>query len=312
MNSYPAKLLLFGEHTVNVGSKALAAPLPGFSAHWQYRPQLSASELASRQMQLPQFAEYLGQLQQRKELRCQMDITSFRQALQNGLTFESDIPTGYGAGSSGALVAAVFDRWSKDSSDWSHGAENFSSDKISDLKTKLAQLESFFHGTSSGTDPLICFLKKPLLLDGDRIQVVNLPVINPDSLQFFLLDTGIERKATPLIEYFLAKMNHEEFEARCQSSLLPAVDEAITSCIKNAPEDLFNAMHQIGAFQLTHLEKLVPDDFKPMWKKGLDGNLFKLKICGAGGGGFLLGLTKDFEVLKKRFPSYRLLQVSIH
>ncbi len=47
--SFPAKLLLFGEHTVNLGSHALAVPLPLFSGKWAYAPQLSPSELATKQ-----------------------------------------------------------------------------------------------------------------------------------------------------------------------------------------------------------------------------------------------------------------------
>lgn len=311
MNSYPAKLLLFGEHTVNTGSKALAAPLPMFAGHWQYNPKLDPAELAARQMKLPGFAEYIEQLQQKGELYCSINTALFKQALQKGLTFTSNIPAGYGAGSSGALVAAVFDTWSTESAQWSNGSAMDFSGKITGLRKCLAQLESFFHGTSSGIDPLICFIKKPLLLDGQEVHIADLPAQNDENLQFFLLDTGIERKATPLIEYFLAKTKEEAFDAACKLTYLPAVNEAIGACLRADSYTLFNAMQEISRFQLTHLGRLIPPGFKEIWKEGLEDNLFKLKICGAGGGGFLLGLTKDFDALARRYPHHRLLKISI-
>ena len=107
MTSYPAKLLLFGEHTVNLGSYALAVPLPMFSGKWTYAPQLGPEALAAQQQQLPQLADYLDDLQQRGELLIKLDIAGFKQALQDGWGFESNIPTGYGVGSAGALGAGV-------------------------------------------------------------------------------------------------------------------------------------------------------------------------------------------------------------
>jgi hypothetical protein len=35
-NCFFSKLLLFGEHTVNLGSQALAMPLPHFKGEWNY------------------------------------------------------------------------------------------------------------------------------------------------------------------------------------------------------------------------------------------------------------------------------------
>ena len=167
MTAYPAKLLLFGEHTVNAGSQALAVPLPLFSGKWVYAPHLSPVELAARQMQLPQLADYLHQLQQRGELLADLDVAAFKQALDNGLVFESNIPTGYGAGSSGALVAGIFGNWKLEN--W-----NIGSSSLLQLKQALAQMEAFFHGTSSGTDPLICYLQKPVVLGGPQgVEVIQ-------------------------------------------------------------------------------------------------------------------------------------------
>jgi mevalonate kinase len=317
MKTYPAKLLLFGEHTVNTGSQALAVPLPVFSGRWNFASQLSKQELAKKQMQLPQFAAHLERLRQRGELLCKLDVAAFRDALHEGLVFESNIPTGYGAGSSGALVAAVFGEWGWYSNDWTTSPEHISPKKILELKQALAQMESFFHGTSSGTDPLICFFQKPVLLGGhEGVKIVSLPgesapTAAKQAATLFLLDTGIERKATPLIEYFLDKMKEKTFHDRCKSDLLPAVDAAIQSFLAGDMEKLFIETHRIGQFQLLFLEKMIPEAFRQMWQAGLDSDLFKLKVCGAGGGGFLLGITKNLEEIQKQYPTAWLLDVPV-
>ncbi|MEZ4960206.1 MAG: hypothetical protein R2830_10365 [Saprospiraceae bacterium] len=296
MKAYPAKLLLFGEHTVNAGSQALAIPLPMFSGRWEYLPGLGKAALAKRQQQLPAFAAYLHRLQEKGSLICPVDVAAFGEALHHGLVFTSNIPTGYGAGSSGALVAAVAGEWSK-------GGMGFSPHNLLELRDGLAQMESFFHGTSSGTDPLICLVQKPLLLGGlAGARAVDLPDKKP---VLFLLDTGIERQATPLIQYFLEQMKSTSFAGLCKSELLPAVDSAIAAFLHGDDAGLFGAFHRIGAFQFQYLPGLIPPSFLRMWQEGLEGGLFKLKVCGAGGGGFVLGITGDFEKLQAEHPGYK-------
>ncbi|MBI1226284.1 MAG: hypothetical protein GC192_13705 [Bacteroidetes bacterium] len=302
MQNYPAKLLLFGEHTVNLGSQALAVPLPLFSGKWTFVEHLSPSELAAKQMQLPQLADFLDRLQQQGELLAELDVAAFRQSLYEGLVFESNIPTGYGAGSSGALVAGILGNWKLE-------IGKLGDRPLSELKKALAQMEAFFHGTSSGTDPLVCFLRKPVLLGGVAgAKIVELPSHFPTH-QIFLLDTGMPRQATPYISYFLEKMQDEAFAAFCKQAFLPSVDAAIRAFLDGNGQSVFEEIHRIGEFQLRNLELLIPEKFRPIWQQGLDGDLFKLKVCGAGGGGFLLGITTDFERTKTVLATHQLLPV---
>jgi mevalonate kinase len=41
-----------------------------------------------------------------------------------------------------------------------------------------------------------------------------------------------------------------------------------------------------------------------LWETGLETGDFCLKICGAGGGGFLLGFAKDWEVAAAYFDGW--------
>jgi mevalonate kinase len=306
MTSYPAKLPLFGEHTVNLGSQALAMPLPLFSGKWKMEESLSSSNLLARQMQLPQLADYLDQLQQRGALLANLDVAAFRQALREGLVFESSIPTGYGVGSSGALVAAIFGGF--ENGKWETGAMS-----ILELKQALAQIEAFFHGTSSGTDPLVCFLQKTILLggaDGAKIAKLSSASGSPNPpQQIFLLDTSMRRQATPLIAYFMKKMEDVTFAAFYHSTLKLEVEGAIDAFLQGDSKRLFMQFHCLGGLQFELLTELIPPKFHNIWQQGLEGDLYKLKVCGAGGGGFLLGITPDFEKTKATLADYELLPV---
>ncbi|MEY3052503.1 MAG: hypothetical protein RLY31_2288 [Bacteroidota bacterium] len=298
-NAWPAKLLLFGEHTVNSGSNALAVPLTAYQARWQRPEGLSKNALTTLQQQLPEFAAYLSGLSGAGGLPLPLDTDGFSAAVAAGWVLASDIPAGYGAGSSGALVAAVYACWGTPSGN------------LDLLKRMLSTMEGFFHGTSSGTDPLICYLQEPLLLHRESgMQVVALPP-PPQHIKLFLLDTGIQRKATPLIGWFLSRTEDPDFRRSCTNGLLPAVDGAIVAFLEGREEDLFYAFHEISTFQSVHLTRLVPEGLLSTWEEGLQGSLFRLKLCGAGGGGFLLGITQDWVGLRRRYPELRLFDVNL-
>ncbi|MBK8565949.1 MAG: hypothetical protein IPN76_22065 [Saprospiraceae bacterium] len=309
-STFPAKLLLFGEHTVNLGSHALAVPLPLFSGKWAHAPQLSSSELAARQQQLPQFADYLDDLQKRGELLVKLNVASLKQELSKGLVFESNIPTGYGAGSSGAIVAAVLKYWVSEERDI----------PVVELKKAVAQMEAFFHGTSSGTDPLVCYLQKPILLGGEEgAQAMNLPS-NVQAIAegetpkkgchtIFLLDTGIQRSATPLIAYFMKQSKGITLAGRIAFSLIHSVQGAIDSFFSSKPHAVYEHFGAIGRFQYRFLRGLIPVKYRKLWAASTESDLFKLKVCGAGGGGFILGMTKDWEGTKTAMAGQKLIPV---
>ncbi|MBK7869982.1 MAG: hypothetical protein IPJ74_04455 [Saprospiraceae bacterium] len=157
----------------------------------------------------------------------------------------------------------------------------------------MAQIESFFHGTSSGTDPLICYLNKPVLIHpGGQIQIVKIPIYS--TLTFFLLDTKIARSTGPMVHYFLEKCKEPTFSEKVDNELVAHTNLAIADFLQAEWEHLFEDVTEISRFQMEHLAGMTPDHFHAVWKKGLQGNLYRLKMCGAGGGGFILGCTRDW------------------
>jgi mevalonate kinase len=68
---------------------------------------------------------------------------------EKGWSFNSSIPIGHGVGSSGAYVAAVYDRYLA-------GKKHFD---YASPSTTMANMEAFFHGSSSGMDPVSIEIK---------------------------------------------------------------------------------------------------------------------------------------------------------
>ena len=286
---YPAKILLFGEHTVIKGSQALAMPISDFFGEWKYRA--NTHDLAWLQQQLPAFKQYL----EKQGLKGWMDTDEFTTNLEQGLYFDANIPTGYGVGSSGALCAGILDKFGKKNKELS----------LLELKKIFAKMESFFHGASSGTDPLVSYLNYPILL-GDTIRKVTLPKKEErNQYALFLLDTGIRREASPFINGFLERCKDDFYNKKCQAQLVPLVDDAIQTFIHGQWGLLFKTMHELSFFQFKYFDFMILDTFRNLWLEGLSGDHFKLKICGAGGGGFLLGISSDYEktaALLKEYP----------
>ena len=284
---YNSKLLLLGEYITIKGGQALAVPFPSYGGHWAFQEHLP-------ELSLFPFFEYLENLQNRGVLFCQLDLPNLKKALNEQLYFQSNIPIGYGLGSSAALCAAVYDTFCLDK------IEADQLDKWKDLKKILGQMESFFHGSSSGTDPLICYLDRPILIETDHIHSVRLPLnLNRNKPSIFLIDTGKNRKTGPLVELFLQKCRDNFYDQHCQAELLPYNDDAIAAFLQGNWNLFFELIHQISYFQFKYFKEMIPEAFRKVWLEGLSGTAFKLKLCGAGGGGFLLGIGKISDEIRQ-------------
>jgi len=264
------------------GSKALAGPLPAFGGTWR------EGGTPDQQQRLSEWLGWLRVQQTARALTADYDLDRFDRDLAAGLYFDSDIPVGYGAGSSGALCAALYARYAREPIDPD------SSDQLAQLKSIFARLEGFFHGSSSGTDPLICYAKAGLLLEPEgRISRVQLPAL-PTGHSFFLIDTNIRRSTGPLVEAFLQHCDEDAgFRQKALRSLVTVSDVALETWLDQRFENLFPAMHALSELQLQHLDFLIPGAFQSLWQHTLTTYHTRLKLCGAGGGGFLLGYSTD-------------------
>lgn len=297
--NYNAKILLFGEYTIINGSHGLAMPITQFSGKWFVGKDRQVNYL---NLDLTTFADYLEGLAEKGDLLSNLNLSKFKTQIQEGLYFESNIPHGYGAGSSGALCAAVFDRFSNIE------VSQSTNDNIADIRIKLAQMESFFHGSSSGIDPLISLINKPVLIKPHHNNIVQLPKPEDSKGAVFLLDTGIERKTEPLVQIYFEKRKDAKFVEFCEQ--LALLNKKAIDCFLEAQwKGLLEVVHKISLLQVEQFSEMVPEDFVSIWNKGLDQDLYKLKLCGAGGGGFILGFTNDFEQTVNALSDQKLIPI---
>lgn len=294
----PAKILLFGEHIVIKGAQALVIPFDHFSGKW--RQATSSEHLGELQMNLADFSNYLEEFKGGISFASQQ----FLQDLEDAWYFDSNIPRGYGLGSSGAITAAVFKKYCLDY----HSV--IAEKSLGDLKHIFAKMESFFHGTSSGIDPLICHLAEPIWLKSkDNISTVENDPLKGATL--FLVDTGVSRSTSPFVNTFLKKWENEDYARKLTSNLFPLNNLAIKEFINGKGEELYNTMSKISRIQFSHFKEMILTQHLDLWETGLNNDLFKLKICGAGGGGFMLGITRDFDQVKSELENYELIRLKV-
>ena len=264
---YPAKVLLFGEHTVLRGGRGLAVPYARRSLRWvQDKPD----------ERLLRFCDYL-----KVALPAELfDAGALEDQLLADWCLTGDIPTGYGLGSSGAVCAAIWSRFASSKGFGLRGEE---------LRQVLARMEQHFHGSSSGTDPLICYLNQPLTLgSGKPPQAVTLP--DGWSERFFLVDTGKPREASAYIKSFTDRYDQDtSFAQRVNEEWRSPANHCIDALLAKDAGKLLEYFRQLSDFQLQVLPDFIPAAYQDRWVS----NQYLLKICGAGGGGMLLGYLTD-------------------
>ena len=271
LEKIPSKVLLFGEYTILYGSSALAIPNKQFYGHWVKE----GGPLLNRQA-LENILQFL-----KAENVHFLKIDDFEHDLKSGLNFVANIPIGYGVGSSGAVSAAILKRY----------ARNESAD-LSELRERLQGIENHFHGNSSGLDPLVSYLNKSILLkQTGAIQLMDSSSSNFNKLKLFLLDTKLARSTAPLVKIFKEKMKEKHFSINVHNVLLDHVEMAIQHYLNGQEDHLMKQVHEISNFQHRHFSEMILENHQSIWRQALASPYFKLKLCGAGGGGFILGFS---------------------
>ena len=102
-----AKILLFGEYGIIKDAKGLSIPYNFYKGALKISDTKNDEAQTSNQ-KLSEFADYLEHI---NRTLVTFNTKQLREDLAKGLYFDSSIPQGYGIGSSGALVAAIYDRY---------------------------------------------------------------------------------------------------------------------------------------------------------------------------------------------------------
>jgi mevalonate kinase len=115
------------------------------------------------------------------------------------------------------------------------------------------------------------------------------------NMSIFLVNTKKTRSTGPLVQLFLEMRKEKQFVSLCDQIFLPLNEKLIEQFLSGDMISMYPSFHQLSEFQFTYFRSMIPSFVQDHWKKGLDHDLYALKLCGAGGGGFLLGITRDLE-----------------
>jgi mevalonate kinase len=296
-----SKILLFGEYGIIKDSKGLSIPYNFYNGALKTDENPSQEAIKSNES-LSRFVSYLRDID--AEL-VTFDIETLTSDVKAGMYFDSSIPQGYGVGSSGALVAAIYDKYAHDKITV---LENLTREKLLKLKVVFSEMESFFHGKSSGLDPLNSYLSIPILINSqDNIEATGIPAQQTDGKgAVFLLDSGIIGETAPMVRIFMENMKQEGFRSMLKDQFIKHTDACVDDFLKGDVKSLFKNTKQLSKVVLNHFKPMIPQQFHELWKKGIETNEYYLKLCGSGGGGYILGFTEDIDTAKQSLKDYKL------
>lgn len=299
-----SKILLFGEYGIIRDSRGLSIP------YNFYKGALKKSELLSDDVKksnesLRKFSVYLQQMQDQYPDLVTFDIDKLNEDIAEGMYFDSSIPQGYGVGSSGALVAAIYDQYALSKITV---LENLTREKLLELKKIFSQMESFFHGTSSGLDPLNSYLSLPILINSkDNIEPTGIPSQQSEGKgAVFLIDSEMIGETAPMVTMFMENLKNEGFRNMMKSEFNQYTNACIDSFLSGNFKKLFSNTKQLSKLVFNHFKPMIPERFHQVWQKGIETNDYYLKLCGSGGGGYILGFAPDFEKAQKALKDYKL------
>jgi mevalonate kinase len=291
--AFSGKVMLFGEYSIMEGSGAALVPLRKLQGKLILPLK---SDVITRQSnrKLIRFAQFLEE----KTMHDIMDIEQLINDLENGLYFYSGIPENYGLGSSGAICAALYEAY--------HTSDGQLS--LSDLRKIFAGMESFFHGSSSGADPLCIYLDQPLIInESGNINMVSDRLFEHNRIGPFLVNTSKESLTAPLVHQFRRNMKDLDYVNGFTGYYIPAVNRAIDEWVNGKLQE--TTVFELSRAQDVYLNAMIPEAFKRLWQEGMNSRLFALKICGSGGGGMVLGFTDRMAETREYFLTHHNLAI---
>jgi len=298
-----AKILLFGEYGIIKDSKALAIPYNQYQGGL-FLGDLSQDFIKNSNTKLYDFYQYLQKVQAAQPDILNLDLAQFKSDLDKGLYFKSNIPEGYGVGSSGAVVAAVYERYAQNKITV---LENLTREKLLRLKEIFGLMESHFHGKSSGLDPLNSYLSIPILIQSKQnIQPTGIPAQNEGKGAIFLIDSEQIGETGDMVSIFMEKMKHEGFRKTLKTEFIKYTDACVNDFLQGNIKSLFGNLKHLSSTVYHNFKPMIPVHMLDIWKKGIENDDYYLKLCGSGGGGYILGFTEDFEKTKSQLKDYKL------
>jgi mevalonate kinase len=148
----------------------------------------------------------------------------------------------------------------------------------------------------------------PILINSkDNIEPTGIPSQTANGKgAVFLLDSGIVGETDPMVSIFMENLKDQGFRKMLQTQFVKHTDACVENFLKGDIKSLFSNTKKLSKVVLNNFKPMIPEQFHSIWQKGIDTNDYYLKLCGSGGGGYILGFTQDLEKAKKSLKDYKL------
>ena len=104
----------------------------------------------------------------------------------------------------------------------------------------------------------------------------------------------------------MQKMKQKGFRSMLKDQFIKHTDACVDAFLAGDVSTLFNNTKQLSKVVLNHFKPMIPRKFHQLWASGIESNDYYLKLCGSGGGGYILGFTQDIDKARKALSDYKL------
>jgi mevalonate kinase len=104
----------------------------------------------------------------------------------------------------------------------------------------------------------------------------------------------------------MEQMKQEGFRNMLKDKFIKHTDACVEYFLNGDIKSLFGHVKQLSHVVLDNFKPMIPQEFHNLWKKGIETNDYYLKLCGSGGGGYILGFTEDIDKARKSLRDHKL------
>ena len=109
-----------------------------------------------------------------------------------------------------------------------------------------------------------------------------------------------------MVQLFMEKMKNEGFRKMLKEQFIKHTDACVHDFLQGNIQELFGNVKELSKVVLDNFKPMIPKEFHTLWKKGIETNAYYLKLCGSGGGGYMLGFTEDIDKAREALKDYKL------
>jgi mevalonate kinase len=102
------------------------------------------------------------------------------------------------------------------------------------------------------------------------------------------------------------QMESPAFRKMIKEQFIAYSDSCVEDFLKGDVKSLFGNLKQLSGVVLKHFKPMIPKKFHTLWQQGIETNAYYLKLCGSGGGGYMLGFTQDIKQAQNMLKDHRL------